>query len=154
MALTAFTRRPGLLQKAWMNPSFYAKISFFLVAMTLLCAAFMVASVLTNVVLFLLLPLLVSTCKKLLSCSLNKDQSTADLDWEMIGCLSASFFAIAHDLPMREKTLQHAGAGLLLAVSFLRWYIFLALVLSCVEFPFILPLGDLLTVVPLRRDGI
>ncbi|KAI0454038.1 hypothetical protein F5B21DRAFT_477207 [Xylaria acuta] len=100
--------------------------------MTLLCAVFTVASVRTNVVLFLILLLLVPT----------------------FGCLSASFFAVAHDLPMRAKTLQHVGAGLLLAVSFLGWYIFLALVLLSVEFPFMLPLGDLSTLIPPRKDEV
>ncbi|KAI1755937.1 GPR1/FUN34/yaaH family-domain-containing protein [Xylaria castorea] len=114
------------------EPQFYATFSFFLVAMTLLCAVFTVASVRTNVVLFLILLLLVPT----------------------FGCLSASFFAVAHGLPLRATALQHVGAGLLLAVSFLGWYIFLALVLLSVDFPFMLPLGDLSTLIPPRKDEI
>lgn len=39
--------------------------------------------------------------------------------------------------------LQKVGAALLLAVSFVGWYIFLALVLLAVDFPLVLPLGHL-----------
>ncbi|KAH6962085.1 GPR1/FUN34/yaaH family-domain-containing protein [Ilyonectria sp. MPI-CAGE-AT-0026] len=109
---------------------FYATFSFFLVSMTILCAIFMVASIRTNVVLFTIFLLLIPT----------------------FGCLSASFFAVSHDLASSAKTFQHVGAGLLLAVSFLGWYIFLALVLLSVDFPYILPLGDLSTVIPGRTD--
>lgn len=47
----------------------------------------------------------------------------------------------------QAETLQHVGASLLLVVSFLGWYIFSALVLLSVEFPLMLPLGDLSTVI-------
>lgn len=56
-------------------------------------------------------------------------------------------------MPSRAITYQHAGAALLLVVSLLGWYIFLAQVLLSVEFPFCLPLGDLSTVVPGRRQN-
>ncbi|KAI0855599.1 GPR1/FUN34/yaaH family-domain-containing protein [Xylaria cubensis] len=120
----------GVVTEGLNEPQFYATFSFFLVAMTLLCAVFTVASIRTNVVLFLVLLLLVPT----------------------FGCLSASFFAVARGLPMRAKTLQHVGAGLLFAVSLLGWYIFLALVLLSVEFPLMLPLGDLSNLVPPRKN--
>lgn len=42
-------------------------------------------------------------------------------------------------------TLQYAGAGLLFVVSLLGWYIFIAMVLMSVDFPYVLPLGDLST---------
>lgn len=72
----------------------------------------------------------------------------------VVSCLSASFFAVAHGHPERAITLQYAGAGILLAVSLLGWYIFLSLILLSVDFPFRLPLGDLSTVVPgyVQRD--
>ncbi|KAI0411431.1 GPR1/FUN34/yaaH family-domain-containing protein [Xylaria grammica] len=120
----------GITAEGLDEPQFYATFSFFLVAMALLCTVFTVASLRTNIVLFVLLLLLVPT----------------------FGALSASFFAVAHGLPARAKTLQHVGAGLLLAASFLGWYIFLALVLLGVEFPFVLPLGDLSTLIPARKD--
>ncbi|KAK5632277.1 hypothetical protein RRF57_007991 [Xylaria bambusicola] len=109
---------------------FYATFSFFLVAMVFLCVVFTVASIRTNVVLFVLLLLLIPT----------------------FACLSGSFFAVAQGLPMKAQVLQHVGAGLLLVLSFLGWYIFMALILSCVEFPFMLLLGDLSTVIPSLKD--
>ncbi|KAH6891482.1 GPR1/FUN34/yaaH family-domain-containing protein [Thelonectria olida] len=104
---------------------FYATFSFFLIAMGILCAVFTVASIRTNAVLFTILLLLVPC----------------------FACLSASFFAVSKGEASKALTYQHAGAALLLVVSFLGWYIFLALVLLSVEFPFTLPLGDLSTVI-------
>lgn len=43
--------------------------------------------------------------------------------------------------------LQTVGAGLLLGVTLIGWYIFLALILSAVDFPYNVPLGDLSTIV-------
>ncbi|KAI1156391.1 GPR1/FUN34/yaaH family-domain-containing protein [Nemania diffusa] len=119
----------GVVAEGLNEPQFYATFSFVLIGMTLLCAVFTVASVRTNIVLFLILLLLVPT----------------------FGCLSGSFFAVAQNLPEKAKTIQHVGAGLLLAVSFLGWYLFLALVLLSVEFPIMLPLGDLSTVILPRK---
>ncbi|KAI0509148.1 GPR1/FUN34/yaaH family-domain-containing protein [Xylaria bambusicola] len=120
----------GVAAQGLDEAQFYATFSFFLVAMTLLSAVYTVASIRTNVVLFVLLLLLIPT----------------------FACLSGSFFAVAQGLPMKAQKLQHVGAGLLLVVSLLGWYIFVALILSCVEFPFMLPLGDLSTVIPPRKD--
>lgn len=64
-----------------------------------------------------------------------------------VGCLSASFFALAHGNDSRALTLQYAGGGLLFAICLLGWYMFLALMLLSVEFPVVLPLGDLSTIV-------
>ncbi|KAI0107243.1 GPR1/FUN34/yaaH family-domain-containing protein [Nemania sp. FL0031] len=119
----------GVAAEGLAEPQFYATFSFVLIAMTLVCAVFTVASVRTNVVLFLILLLLVPT----------------------FGCLSASFFAVSQGLSAKAQMLQHVGAGLLLAVSFLGWYIFVALILLSVEFPIMLPLGDLSTVIPPRK---
>ena len=48
--------------------------------------------------------------------------------------------------------LQYAGAGLLFVISLIGWYEFLALMLLSVEFPFVLPLGDLSTRVKSHGD--
>lgn len=66
---------------------------------------------------------------------------------ETVGCLSASFFAVAHGDDSRALTLQYAGGGLLFVICLLGWYIFLALMLLSVEFPVVLPLGNLSTIV-------
>lgn len=54
---------------------------------------------------------------------------------------------MAHGDASRALALQHAGGGLLFVVCLLGWYIFLALMLLSVEFPVVLPLGDLSTIV-------
>ncbi|KAF7562244.1 hypothetical protein G7046_g1899 [Stylonectria norvegica] len=109
---------------------FYATFSFFLVSMTILCTIFCIASIRTNIVFFTIFLLLIPT----------------------FGCLSASFFATSKSQTASALTYQHVGAGLLLGVSMLGWYIFMALILLSVEFPFRLPLGDLSTIVPGRVE--
>jgi succinate-acetate transporter protein len=112
------------------EPQFYATFGFLLVAMTMLCAIYTFASIRTNMVFFAILLTLTPT----------------------FGCLSASFFAVAHGKSSSALTLQHAGGGLLLVASLLGWYIFIALLLLSVEFPFTLPLGDLSTVIKGKRS--
>lgn len=62
-----------------------------------------------------------------------------------VATLAASYFAYGHGHVASAALLQNVGAGLLLAVSLIGWYIFAALVLLSVDFPFMLPLGDLST---------
>lgn len=93
--------------------------------MVLLSTVFTIASLRTNVVLFSILLLLIPT----------------------FSLLAAAFFNLAHGNTASGTQLQHAGAGILLAISFLGWYIFTALVLAGVDFPISLPLGDLSTVI-------
>lgn len=45
------------------EPSFYASFSFFLVAMAILCSVYCVASIRTNIALFLIFALLIPCCK-------------------------------------------------------------------------------------------
>ncbi|KAI0204252.1 GPR1/FUN34/yaaH family-domain-containing protein [Astrocystis sublimbata] len=111
------------------NPQFYATISFFLIAMTLVCLVFTIAAIRTDVCLFTLLLLLVVT----------------------FGVLAGSFFAASQGAMEKSEKLQHVGAGVLLAVAFIGWYMFLGQVLESVDFPISLPVGDLSTVVPARR---
>ncbi|KAK7430709.1 hypothetical protein QQZ08_002753 [Neonectria magnoliae] len=109
---------------------FFATFAFFLISMAMLCTVLAIASIRTNIFLFTILLLLIPT----------------------FGCLSASFFAVSNGHAANALTYQHVGAGLLLAVSFLGWYMFLALVLQSVDFPFVLPLVDLSTVIPGRTQ--
>jgi succinate-acetate transporter protein len=57
------TYSPATAAEGLNEPQFYATFSFFLVAMTILCTIFTVASIRTNVVFFAILLLLVPTCK-------------------------------------------------------------------------------------------
>ncbi|KAK5947972.1 hypothetical protein OHC33_011013 [Knufia fluminis] len=102
---------------------FHSTFAFFLVAMTLLATVYCIASVRTNIAFFLIF-------LSLIPC---------------FATLAASYFAYGHGHAASAAMLQNVGAGLLLAVSFIGWYIFAALVLLSVDFPFMLPLGDLST---------
>jgi hypothetical protein len=83
--------------------------------------------------------------------------TTAD-QAHIVACLAASFFAASQGSTETALRFQYVGAGLLLAVSFMGWYTFLALILLAVEFPFSLPVGDLSTVIkkgkcPAGKEG-
>ncbi|KAH7123119.1 GPR1/FUN34/yaaH family-domain-containing protein [Dactylonectria macrodidyma] len=109
------------------EPAFFATFGFLLMTMTLVCVIFAIASIRTNVVFF----------------------STFVLLSPGFGCLTAWFFALSNGSPL-ALTFQRVGAGFFLAVSILGWYIFLSLILLSVDFPLVLPVGDLSTVVPGR----
>ncbi|KAH8173801.1 hypothetical protein LIA77_05220 [Sarocladium implicatum] len=115
----------GVAADGLQQPQFFATFSFFLIGMAILCFVFMLAAVRTNIVFFLIFMFLIPT----------------------FGCLSGSFFAVAAGHASSAQTLQHAGAALLLVVTLLGWYIFMALVLLAVDFPVSLPLGDLSTII-------
>lgn len=58
---------------------------------------------------------------------------------------------MSHGKPEQAESYQHAGAGLIFAVSLLGWYIFFSQTLASVEFPFCFPMGDLSTIIPSIR---
>lgn len=69
-----------------------------------------------------------------------------------VGCITGSFFSLAHGNGVYATRLQHVGGGLLLAACLIGFYIFIALVLASVDFPIVIPLGDLSTVIKGARD--
>ncbi|KAH7237988.1 GPR1/FUN34/yaaH family-domain-containing protein [Fusarium solani] len=79
------------------EPAFFATFAFFLFAMALLCVVFLVASIRTNALFFLIFLLLIPT----------------------FCCLAGAFFHLSHGNTGTAATLEKAGAGILLAVSFL-----------------------------------
>ncbi|KAJ6100349.1 hypothetical protein N7467_001884 [Penicillium canescens] len=119
-ASAAYSPNPANPVLGLSEPGFFATFGFFLVAMTIVISFFAIASLRTNFVFFLVFVTLIPT---------------------------ASFFALAHGDASTSATYQHVGGGLLLAVAFLGWYIFLSLVLLGVDFPIRLPMGDLSTTI-------
>jgi succinate-acetate transporter protein len=89
--------------------------------MGLICLFFAIASLRTNVAFFLVLLLLVPD----------------------FPCLAGAFWYNALGDEIMGAALQHAGGGLSLVLSLVGWYILLSLILSSVDFPLELPLGDL-----------
>ncbi|KAG8672059.1 hypothetical protein FPOAC2_05430 [Fusarium poae] len=113
------------------EPSFYSTFALFLVAMAILCAVYSIASIRTNVCLFTVLVLLIPC----------------------FSCLAASFFAVAQGNASRALQYQHVGAGILFAVIVIGWYMLTSMLLLSVDFPVVLPLGDLSTIIRGRTEA-
>lgn len=103
------------------DPVFMATFAFFLLWMGVLCFVYLICSLRTNIVFFLIFLLLVPA----------------------FCCLAGSFWHAAQGNAATALTLQHAGGGLSFAVCLLGWYLFLVLLLAAVDFPLNLPVGDL-----------
>ncbi|PCD23559.1 hypothetical protein BFJ70_g5988 [Fusarium oxysporum] len=113
------------------QPQFYSTFAFFLIAMAILCTIYSIASIRTNVALFSILLLLVPC----------------------FSCLAAAFFAVSQGKANLALKCQHAGAGLLFALSLIGWYMFMSILLMSVDFPIMLPLGDLSTIIHGKSDA-
>ncbi|KAI7769202.1 hypothetical protein LZL87_011919 [Fusarium oxysporum] len=113
------------------QPQFYSTFAFFLIAMAILCTIYSIASIRTNVALFSILLLLVPC----------------------FSCLAAAFFAVSQGKANLALKCQHAGAGLLFALSLIGWYMFMSILLMSVDFPIMLPLGDLSTIIRGKSDA-
>ncbi|KAH8689340.1 GPR1/FUN34/yaaH family-domain-containing protein [Talaromyces proteolyticus] len=115
-----------------MNAIFFATFGFFLIAVLIILIILGIASIRTNICFFSLFALFIPA----------------------VGCLTGSFFSLAQGNAVSATRLQHVGAGLLLAASLIGFYIFIALVLASVDFPIVIPLGDLSTVIKGAKDKI
>jgi len=105
------------------SPGFLNTFAFVLLYMGLLCVFFLICSLRTNICLMMMFLLLIPA----------------------FGTLAAAFWKLGEGLEHAEtaQKLQHAGGGLIFAVCFFGWYLFLAQLLTAVDFPFNLPVGDL-----------
>lgn len=111
--------------------------------MGILVVVYAIAAIRTNIAFFLIFLTLIPTCKLTPSFP-----STYANCCTIVGCLAGAFFTLAKGDVAAATTYQHVGAGLLLAATLIGWYIFLALVLLAVDFPILVPLGDLSTKIP------
>lgn len=93
--------------KAVNDPTFARSFAFFLVYMGVLCLVFLVASVRTNLVFFIIFACLVPA----------------------FGCLAGVFWHLANGDVAKAQLLQHVGAGLAYAVCILGWYLFIVQIL-------------------------
>jgi succinate-acetate transporter protein len=111
---------------------FTASFAFFLVFMGLLCLIYLVCSLRTNVVFVVIFFTLVLA----------------------FGCLAGSFWqnanAIANSDPAAAALahrLQVAGGACAFVTSLAGWWIFAAIMLASLDFPFQIPVGDLSTMI-------
>lgn len=124
-AYAAYASDPNNPLTGLSSPMFASTFAFVFVALVLLTIVYTIASLRTNIVLFLILLLLIP----------------------VFSLLAAAFFSFGQGNSDLGTRLQHVAAGMLLAVSFLGWYLFTGLVLATVDFPLSLPVGDLSTII-------
>jgi len=98
------------------DPTFMSSFAFFQVYMALLCTVYLIVSLRTNIIFFLIFLLLIPA----------------------FGCLAAYFFGHG-----ANATLLTAAGALTFIVSLLGWYLFFVQLLAAVDFPLNLPVGDL-----------
>ncbi|KAF1987491.1 GPR1/FUN34/YaaH-class plasma membrane protein [Aulographum hederae CBS 113979] len=102
---------------------FNASFGFFLVTMGLMCFVYLILSLRTNVVFFLIFLTLVPA----------------------FGLLTGAYWQLAMPTPdMAFAThLQVIAGGFCFVTCILGWWIFIAIMLAALDFPFQLPVGDL-----------
>lgn len=98
------------------DPTFASTFAFFQVYMGMLCFVYLIISLRTNIIFFLIFLFLIPA----------------------FGCLAAFFFGHEEN----AKLLVAAGACTFI-VSLLGWYLFFVQLLASVDFPLNLPVGDL-----------
>ncbi|KAI5788336.1 hypothetical protein EDC01DRAFT_659675 [Geopyxis carbonaria] len=107
------------------NPMFYNTYGFFFIFMGLLCLIYLICSLRTNVVFATIFFTLVIA----------------------FGLLAGAYFQIGQGNAELGATLQKAAGAVTFVTDAAGWYIFIAVMLPSVDFPFSLPVGDLSRVV-------
>lgn len=101
---------------------FNASFAMILIWMDVLVTVYFIVSLRTNVVFMLIFILLIPT----------------------FALLTYVFIGLSYTpVPVVHLGAEHAAGALALVISLLGWYIFLAILLASVDFPFSLPVGDL-----------
>ncbi|ERF73616.1 hypothetical protein EPUS_00869 [Endocarpon pusillum Z07020] len=103
------------------DPVFLSTFAFFLLWMGVLSFIYLIASLRTNILFFLIF---LTLCP-------------------MYCCLAAGDWQAAQGNAEAALTLQHAGGAMAFMSCLIGWYDFLVLVLLAVDFPLNLPVGDL-----------
>lgn len=99
--------------------------AFFLLAMGLLCFVYLICSLRTNIVFVGIFFTLVIG----------------------FGLLAGTYWQISNGNTALAGRLQIAGGAVLLVTCALGWWIFLAIMLASLDFPFQIPVGDLSTMI-------
>jgi succinate-acetate transporter protein len=117
---------------------FTASFGFFLVFMGVLCLIYLVCSLRTNIVFVVIFFTLVCAFGLLAGAYWQNANSIANSD------PSAASLA---------GRLQKAAGAFLFVTSMAGWWIFFAIMLAALDFPFQIPVGDLSTVIPGASDS-
>jgi len=112
------------------SPDFLNSFAFFFIAMGLMCFLYMILALRTNAVFFMIFFTLV--------CAFS--------------CLAGAYFQGAAGNLATSAHLQVAGGAFAFVTCCLGWWIFMAIMLAALDFPFQLPVGDLSTIVKGASD--
>ncbi|EUC43119.1 hypothetical protein COCMIDRAFT_101675 [Bipolaris oryzae ATCC 44560] len=104
---------------------FNVGIAYFQIAMAILCLIFLICSIRTNLVFFMIFFSLTPA----------------------FGLLAGSYFQAANGRASLAKKLAEAGGAFCFVACLCGWYIFFAIMLASVDFPFNIPIVDLSSVV-------
>lgn len=122
----------GAYALAAKDPDYYRTVGFWLIFMGVLCFVYLILALRTNLVFFIIFLCLVPA----------------------FACLAKAFFLFGSVYATPSKAAEgvllasastyiKAGGALVFVVSMLGWWIFAAIMLAALDFPFQLPVGDL-----------
>jgi len=120
-AYGAYSPDPTNLAKGAATPDFLNSFAYFFVSMGLMCFIYMILSLRTNVAFFAIFFTLV--------CAFS--------------CLAGSYMHAAQGNTVAAGKLQVAGGAFTFVTCCCGWWIFFAIMLAALDFPFQLPVGDL-----------
>lgn len=117
------------------DPNYWQSNGFFLIFMGVLCFVYLILSVRTNLVFFAIFLCLVPAFACL-------SKAYFDVAQVYVEAAAGNKAASASDLNTAHNYIL-AGGALAFVVSMLGWWIFIAIMLAALDFPFQLPVGDL-----------
>ncbi|CAK4031258.1 GPR1 FUN34 -class plasma membrane [Lecanosticta acicola] len=112
--------------------AFYRSFAMFLIFMAVLCLLYTIAALRTNLCLVAILFCFTIT----------------------FPCLAASYFYGADGLASMSSTTRIVGAAFAFVASMIGWYLWFSLILEAVDFPVVLPVGDLTKYVKGRSEKV
>lgn len=115
-------------------PTFYNSFAFFLVFMGVLCFIYMICALRTNAIFLAIFILLIPAFSVLAAAFWTMGKGYAIEDQKS---------AAALDLMAKANKFLIAGGALTFVVDMLGWWIFAAIMLAALDFPFQIPVGDL-----------
>lgn len=126
----AYYCRYSLLNAISLSVGFNVGVAYMCISMGMLCLIFLVCSIRTNLVFFIIFFTLTPA----------------------FGLLAGSYMYIAEGKAQLASKLAEAGGAFCFVACLCGWYIFFAIMLASVDFPFDLPLVDLSSIVKGASD--
>jgi hypothetical protein len=118
------------------------RVGFFLISMGFLCLLYLILSLRTNVVFAVIFFTLVIAFALLTGVYWHTAQGNADIASKLLTVSWADL-----QTPLHLLTVFQAGGAILFVTSAAGWWIWFAIMLAALDFPFQLPVGDLSTMI-------